>query len=77
MVTKRGGMTETDVNVLLVEVPDTPKKRPFFDWVRMVEEVRNVEVTERIVVIPLVIVRKVEAKMICRTVVMIGRKRAL
>ena len=52
MVTKRGGMTETDVNVLLVEVPDTPKNRPFFDWVRMVEEVMNIEVTERIVVIP-------------------------
>ena len=70
-------MTETDVNMLLVVVPDAPKNRPFFDWVRMVEEVRNVEVTERIVVIPLVIVRKVEAKMKCRTVVMIGRKRAL
>ena len=68
---------ETDVSVLLVVVPDTPKNRPFFDWVRMVEEVRNVEVTERIVVIPLVIMRKVEAKMICKTVVMIGRKRAL
>ena len=70
-------MTETDVNMLLVEVPDAPKDRPFFDWVRMIEEVRKVKVTERIVVTPMMIRRKIEAKMVCRTVIMKGRKRAL
>ena len=70
-------MTETDVRMLLVEVPDGPKNRPFFDWVRMIDEVRKVKVTERIVVTPAVIRRKIETKMVGGTVIMPGRKRAL
>ena len=61
---------ETYVRMLLVEVPDGPKDRPFFDWVRMVEEIRKVKITKWVVVTPVVIGRKIEVKMIGRAIIM-------